>query len=107
MKAITTFSGTSPFRYSAKRNWFIIIFVGAWLGAWVIGELVALGAVTGLFGGNPGGLFIMFWLIAWTVGGFFAFKTFLWNLKRKEIINCAVRQRKRHQLCNKRKSSCS
>jgi len=36
MKAITTFSGTSPFRYSAKRNWFIIIFVGAWLGAWVL-----------------------------------------------------------------------
>jgi hypothetical protein len=46
----------------------------------------ALGEVMGLFGGNPASLFILFWLAAWTVGGFFAFKTFLWNLIGKEII---------------------
>jgi hypothetical protein len=69
-----------------KRNWFIILFIGAWLGGWFFGEVFAIGAVTGLWGGNPAGLFILFWLIAWTVGGFFALRTFLWNLKGKEII---------------------
>jgi hypothetical protein len=70
----------------AKRNWFIIIFIGGWLGGWLMGEIFALGAVTGLLGGNLVGLFILFWLIVWTVGGFFAFRTFLWNLKGKEVI---------------------
>ena len=71
----------------AKRNWFIIIFIGAWLGGWLMGELFALGAVTGLFSGrSPAGFFILFWLVAWTVGGFFAFRTFLWNLKGREIV---------------------
>ena len=70
----------------AKRNWFIILFIGAWLGGWIMGELFALGAVTGLLRGNPASLFILFWLIAWTVGGFFAFRTFIWNLRGKEII---------------------
>ena len=71
----------------AKRNWFIILFIGAWLGGWLIGEFFALGMVTGLFGGkSPANLFILFWLIGWTVGGFFAFRMFLWNLIGKEII---------------------
>jgi len=73
----------------AKKHWFIIIFLGAWLGGWVFGELFALGAVTGLFGGfsrNPAGFFILFWLIGWTVGGFFAMRVFIWMLKGKEVI---------------------
>jgi hypothetical protein len=71
----------------AKRNWFIILFIGAWLGAWIMGEFFALGMVTGLFSGRgPANLFILIWLIGWTVGGFFAFRMFLWNLIGKEII---------------------
>lgn len=70
----------------AKRNWFIIIFVAAWLCGWFMGETFALGALTGLIGDNPFSIFLLFWLIAWTVGGFFAFRTFLWNLIGKEII---------------------
>ena len=70
----------------AKRNWFIVLFVGAWLGGWVMGEVFALGAVTGLLGTSPASLFLLFWLVGWTLGGFFAFKTFIWNLKGKEII---------------------
>jgi hypothetical protein len=63
------------------------LFIGAWLGGWVMGEFFALGMVTGLFGGKgPANLFILFWLIGWTVGGFFAFRMFLWNLIGKEII---------------------
>lgn len=71
-----------------KKNWFIIIFLGAWLGGWTMGELFAIGALIGLLGGNLGfaNFFLLFWLCGWTVGGFFAFKTFLWNLTGKEII---------------------
>lgn len=70
----------------AKKNWFVTIFLGAWLCGWLMGELFALGAVTGVLGGNFGGFFILFWLILWTIGGFFAFRSFLWNLIGKEII---------------------
>src|SRR5436305_285734 len=70
----------------SKRNWFIIIFVGAWLGGWLMGEIFALGLLIGFLRGQPQDLFILFWLIAWTAGGFMAFKAFLWNLIGKEII---------------------
>lgn len=71
----------------AKRNWFIILFLGAWLGGWLMGEFFALGLVTGSFGHRgPANLFVLFWLIGWTVGGFFAFRAFLWNLSGREII---------------------
>lgn len=71
----------------AKRNWLVLIFVGAWLCGWTMGEIFAIGAITGLLiGKSVGGIFILFWLIAWTVGGFFAFNFFLWNLRGKELI---------------------
>jgi hypothetical protein len=49
----------------------------------------AIAALTGFIGGHIGigNLFLLFWLCGWTVGGFFAIKTLLWNLKGKEIIN--------------------
>jgi hypothetical protein len=70
-----------------RKNWFVILFIGAWLGGWFLGEVFAIAALTGLLGKNFAGGFILFWLVAWTVGGFFALRTFLWNLKGKEIIN--------------------
>lgn len=70
----------------SKKNWFIIIFMGAWLGGWFMGEAFAIGALTGLFGDNPAGLFILFWLVAWTAGGFFALRTFLWMIAGKELL---------------------
>jgi hypothetical protein len=70
----------------SKRNWFIIIFVGAWLGGWLMGEIFALGLLIGTLRGNPLDLFMLFWLTAWTAGGFMAFRAFLWNLIGKEII---------------------
>lgn len=71
----------------SKKNWFIIIFLGAWLGGWFMGETFAIGALSGLFGDGPASLFLLFWLIAWTAGGFFAFRTFLWMIVGKEIIS--------------------
>ena len=56
-----------------KRNWFIIIFVGAWLGGWFMGETFALGLLLSTLRGHPADLFVLFWLIGWTAGGFMAF----------------------------------
>lgn len=73
-----------------NRNWFVIIFLTGWLGGWVMGELFALGAITGFLGDgfeSAGSFFILFWLIAWTVGGFFAIRTWLWMIAGKEIIS--------------------
>lgn len=75
---------------SPKRNWFVIIFLTGWLGGWLMGELFALGAVTGFLGDSfesAGSFFILFWLIAWTAGGFFAIRTWLWMIAGKEIIS--------------------
>ena len=69
-----------------KKNWFIIIFLGAWLGGWLMGEMVVSRMLITQLADNPAGLFVLFWLIAWTAGGFFAIRTFLWMVKGKEII---------------------
>ena len=42
-----------------------LLFLIAWMGGWVVGEVSALGRV--LSGG--GGWFLIFWLVGWTVGG--------------------------------------
>ena len=70
----------------ARKNWFIILFTGAWLGGWLFGEVFAITAVTGILGGNPAGFFVLFWLIGWTVAGFFVIKTLVWMLGGKEIV---------------------
>lgn len=78
----------------AKKNWFAIIFLGAWLGGWAIGEIFATGALISMIGEGiefPV-FFIFFWLCGWTVGGFLAIKTFIWNLIGKELISFAQGQ---------------
>ena len=69
----------------AKKNWFIIIFVGFWMCGWFFGETMASGSI---FRGNFGGdnAFEIFWLCGWTVGGIFALNMLLWNLIGKEIV---------------------
>ncbi len=70
----------------ARRNWFLILFIGVWLGGWLFGEVTAITTVTGILSGHPANLFMFIWLGAWTVGGFFALRTFLWNVMGKEKI---------------------
>lgn len=71
----------------AKRNWFIIIFIGAWLCMWLAGEVFALAMIGGsVLGHSPAGFFIVFWVVAWTAGGFMAFRFFLWSVAGKEIV---------------------
>jgi hypothetical protein len=86
-----------------KKNWFAIIFLTGWLGAWLVGELFALSFVFGnILGSAPGGFdgfgnkenvmavfgffFIIFWLIGWSAAGFFTFRTWLWMIAGKEIL---------------------
>jgi hypothetical protein len=71
----------------ARKNWFLILFVGAWLCGWCCGEVVALTMIIGTMGKNPAGLFILVWLALWTIGGFFAFRLFIWNIMGKEVIS--------------------
>jgi hypothetical protein len=73
-----------------KRNWVAIIFMTGWLGGWLMGEIFALGIVFKAIQGQDssfGSFFVLFWLIAWTAGGFFAFKSLLWMIAGKEVIN--------------------
>lgn len=45
----------------------VLLFLVAWMGGWVMGEVSALSQV--VRGG--GGWFLIFWLVGWTVGGVF------------------------------------
>lgn len=84
-----------------KKNWFIILFLGFWLIGWAIGEVTVTGtliagiakAINGDFAdvaskgaGAFGGLFMIAWLGAWTVGGGCAIYAWLWQVKGVEEI---------------------
>jgi hypothetical protein len=95
----------------AKKNWFTLIFMSVWLTGWLFGELFALGilitSVGGLLGRSFGlrvfeffeffmamggafvGIFVLIWLVTWTVGGYSALRTFLWQLAGKEVIEAS------------------
>jgi len=70
----------------AKRNWFIILFMGFWLCMWAVGEIMV--PIQFLKGEIPGitVMFVLAWLGAWTVGGAFAIYLWLWNLMGRQII---------------------
>ncbi len=73
----------------SKRNWFIILFLGFWLIGWAVGELSAIGDIfssSRTTVGAFGGLFMIGWLGAWTVGGAFAIYSWLWQIAGVEEI---------------------
>jgi len=70
----------------AKKNWFEILFLLAWLGGWAFGEVSALKALSVGEQNSAPGFFLFFWLIGWTMGGSFTAFIFLWNLTGKELI---------------------
>lgn len=79
-----TYSGVT-ITIPAKRNYFIMLFMMAWLGGWVMGEGFALRT---LFGDTPDGVdtFVLFWLCGWTIGGGFVISILVWMLIGKEVI---------------------
>lgn len=62
-----------------KKNWFVLIFLLAWLGGWAMGEISAIGE---LLGGSDTeeSWFLAFWLVGWTVGGGFVIYVLFWML---------------------------
>lgn len=67
------------------RNWGTLLFILAWLGGWTIGETNVGGQLFGPDGKTPS-LFLVFWLVCWTIAGLFAFGTVLWQLAGREIL---------------------
>lgn len=74
-----------------RRNWFIVLFLGAWLCGWAMGETFAIGTLLGtLLGAREGkepSAFLALWLVLWTVGGGAAIFAFLMNLAGREVIS--------------------
>jgi len=69
----------------AKKNFFIIMFLGFWLAGWLFGEITV---IKQLIGGenHEADLFLIAWLGMWTIAGVAAVFVWLWNFKGKEII---------------------
>ena len=69
----------------AKRNIFLMLFLGAWLVGWCFGEM---SAARELLSGKAGAtdLFLAAWLVAWTLGGGFALYAWLWMFKGREVV---------------------
>lgn len=64
-----------------RKNWFVILFLAAWLFGWYWGEVSAARVLMSAEPGGPTGRgFLFFWLAGWTVGGTFALLTLLWTL---------------------------
>lgn len=81
----------------ARRNPFLILFLGGWLMAWAFGEIAAAQSVLaglgfefqGPFnvqGSKDGLLFMAGWLLAWTAGGALAIVAWLWTVAGREIV---------------------
>jgi hypothetical protein len=74
----------------AKRNFFMMVFLLAWLTGWAFGEVTTIGELLSgniLSGNTKGALtFLLFWLVGWTLGGGCAVLVFLWMLAGRERI---------------------
>jgi len=73
----------------ARRNWFVLLFMCAWLVGWAFGEVSVIGELLSPSEKTPK-LFLLAWLAGWTVGGLFAVGTVLWQLAGKEIISVSA-----------------
>jgi hypothetical protein len=64
------------------------VFSCAWLGGWAIGEISALTLFLplGIGEGTSIIVFVVFWLIGWTIGGTVVILIVAWNLVGKEVI---------------------
>ena len=70
----------------ARRNWFVILFLCAWLVGWVFGEVSVVHQLLSPSDNTPQ-LFLLAWLTGWTLGGAFALAAVLWQLAGREVIS--------------------
>jgi hypothetical protein len=70
----------------ARKQWLTILFMLAWLGGWVVGEITVLRQL--ISEGRPDGAtaFMLFWLCGWTLGGLWAMWVVLWMIAGTERI---------------------
>jgi hypothetical protein len=69
----------------ARRNWLIILFLLAWLGGWVMGEVTVSKQLLNFTDKTPVA-FLAFWLVGWTIGGTLAAGAVLWQLAGREVL---------------------
>ena len=89
-RIIVTDDEIAGFRISIEhpRRWAMMILFSVWLVGWAGGETAAiLTFVTGhpYMKGGPS-IFLLFWLVIWTIGGFNAVFAWLWSFAGREAI---------------------
>jgi hypothetical protein len=70
----------------ARRNWFLVAFLPAWLVGWAVGEVAVLGKLVTDPPDAGEGLFLFVWLVLWSIAGVLFIFFWLWNLAGKEIV---------------------
>jgi hypothetical protein len=82
-------NGSRFVRFKAGGNWFVMLFLAAWLCGWGFGEVSVIRALLGLdrsSASSANDFFMLVWLVGWTIGGGFAASTLLWMLFGVETI---------------------
>jgi hypothetical protein len=69
----------------SKKNWFVILFLTAWMFGWFAGESSALKDTISYENLFTNG-FMIIWLIGWSIGGIFAVVVLLWTLFGRETL---------------------
>jgi len=70
----------------ARHNWFVVLFLCAWLVGWVFGEVTVIYQLLSPSEKTPW-LFLLAWLAGWTLGGAFALGAVLWQLAGREVVS--------------------
>lgn len=78
--------GVSEAVVPARRNWFVLLFLSAWMVGWAFGEVSAIQQLMSPTAKTPY-LFLFAWLTGWTVGGAFALAAVLWQLGGREVLS--------------------
>jgi hypothetical protein len=69
----------------ARRNVFLLLFLGLWLTGWAVGFTSAWYSIL-REGPSP---FMVVWLGGWSIGGMFVAYTWLWTAVGREIVSIA------------------
>lgn len=83
---IERFGNSLSITIPSKKNWFVLILATVGLGGWVFG----IGIASLMLGDESGGeanVFIIVWLVVWTIGGLLIIGSLLWGYFGKEQID--------------------
>lgn len=78
-------AGMLEIEIPARRSWFGVLFLCAWMGGWVFGEVSVIKQLMHPTGKNSYA-FLLFWLAGWTLGGVLAAISLLWQLAGRELL---------------------